>query len=822
MKNSEGANAAAQSPAHLSLTRSQVHLEWERLAKAVLSRCHCAATERRGLTLASSLEEARARLTETAEAMELHQAGEGLPLDDLRDVDPHLARLERRGVLDGPALSDLRVNLRAALWLREFISTRKDRLPALLGICSVDPTLADLDDALATAIGFDGNLHDHASPELRKLRHECTNLRARIVGRLEQFIDKHRELLSDSFYTVREGRYVVPVRSDAHDRVPGIVHATSDSGASLFVEPRAVVPQGNRLKMAEGEREREETRILSALSDQVAEHLASVRAAIESLALLDLRDAGARMALELEAAVPQLCPEGVASLRSARHPLLQLDGVDVVPNDLVLEAGHGVVISGPNAGGKTVLLKTLGLFALMARAGLPLPAKASSKLGFFDPILSDLGDEQSTQKNLSTFSAHVQSLATILSQARPGALVLLDEICGGTDPEEGAALACAVVDALCKAGATVLVTTHYEALKAFSLSSERLRNASVGFDIERMAPNFSLTMDVPGASSALRVAARFGIPSSVVEHAQRVLPQQAKDFELLAGKLNAHTRTAKEREEQLTRELAAAKAVRREHETRLARLKEQSRRKLTAEADRLMADLREARETLRVAKATLRDRAASAESLKSAQAALQAVATRAAIGGDLEAARVRPTTDQAVSGATLAEAHVDLAPGDAVYVPHLRSRGTVVEVDPKTRRFRIAAGPIKLWTESDKLKTVVDDSGPQGRANGPRGQPSPSDRQSESGSEPQELRTRDNTLKLKGMRVDDALPMMESFVDRMLMGPDKVGFVVHGHGTGSLRKAIRKHLEQVMTHVTRTRPGTPEEGGDAVTVFYLD
>jgi DNA mismatch repair protein MutS2 len=468
------------------LGTAQAHLEWERIEAAVMSRCRSEGGKRRGLSLAGTREEAAALLTQTREVMSLLAGGEAMPIDDLRDVESHLMRIEREGVVEAAALRDIRVTLSSAQQLRSFLSARRERTPALWAICTIDPTLSDLEGQLDDAIDPDGTLSDRASPELRRLRSEISGLRERIIGRLQEQIARYAAVLSDNYYTLREGRYVLPVRLDAHERVNGIVHGTSQSGSSVFVEPRAIVGHGNRLKMAEAELEREEWRILAALCERVREHIHAVYAAVDTLEKLDQRNAAARFGRDLTGVVPELDDGPRIELKRARHPVLALSETTVVPNDVALQSGEGIVISGPNAGGKTVLLKLLGLSALMARYGLPVLAEEGSRVGFFSSVLTDVGDAQSTTNNLSTFSAHVRNLASILAAAKRDTMVLLDEVATGTDPQEGGALACAVVDQLCKQGAALAVTTHYEPLKAHALHAPHLRTASVGFDVEKM------------------------------------------------------------------------------------------------------------------------------------------------------------------------------------------------------------------------------------------------------------------------------------------------------------------------------------------------
>ena len=324
---------------------------------------------------------------------------------------------------------------------------------------------------------------------------------------------------------------MLPIRSDAHLRVDGIVLGSSASGSTLFVEPRELTEVGNRLRVAEAEAAREEARVLLALSGEVKAAHDACESAFFACVAADLCSAGTRWADETQSVVLALQGDARLELRCARHPLLLLTGVDVVPNDIVLTSRQALIISGPNAGGKTVALKTAGLVAWMVRCGLPVPVREDSVVGWFDLVLCDIGDEQSIARSLSTFSAHIVNLCAILACATPSCLVLLDELAAGTDPEEGAALAAAVLEALTERGAAVGVTTHYERLKELATHNERFANASVGFDFEHMAPTFRLLLGVAGPSSALAVALRHGLPESVIERAKALLPTQALDRE---------------------------------------------------------------------------------------------------------------------------------------------------------------------------------------------------------------------------------------------------------------------------------------------------
>ena len=773
------------------------------------------------MLFAATHQDAVNALSQTREALRLLTDGAALPIGDLRDITGSLDRLERAGGLDAPALADIRLTLQQARELRRFLGQRREATRALWQATSFDPSLDELEEQLGRVVELDGTLRDDASAELKRLRNEINALRERIMGRLQDVIDKHSDLLSDNYYTLRDGRYVLPVRRDAHDRLPGIVHGESSSGASIFVEPRGVIEHGNRLKLAEAERAREELRILAAASELVRERVPQLRAAEYSLQLLDVRHAAALLGQAYEGHVPELTDRASIALRKARHPALVLAGQSitaavagpaaqaprlptsaVVPNDMAIEAGRGLVISGPNAGGKTVVLKTLGLCALMVRAGLPLPAAEGSSIGFFGSVLTELGDEQSTATNLSTFSAHISHVAEMLARADARSLVLLDELATGTDPGEGGALACALLDAFCTRGAGVVVTTHYEALKAFAEHDPRLRSASVGLDAERLTPTFVLLLDVPGASSALHVAARFGLPADVIAHAERLLPEQAREFEQLARSLSEAVGRARAQSEALESELRRAEAKRREYDVLLEQAREGGKRKLARESEQLLAELRQARSELDQARSELKRNERKPEQLAAVQSRLNEAASKIAPGSEVANALRSELPAAAAAPAP------SLQVGSKVYVPRLRAEGVVVEASQKSKLL-IAVGAMKLWIDSKDLRAPV------------AGAPELSaPTRAHTSDDEHSMRLPENTVDLRGLRADDALAMLDSFIDRLYSGSGRVGYVLHGHGTGALRAAVREHLKQVK-FVRDSRPADEADGGDALTVFYL-
>ncbi len=791
-------------------TRSD--LEWDRLLAALGARCVSEMGRRLAheLPFAVTRGEAKRLLEEAREAFDLLAAGEPLPVVELGEVASAIGRVGAAGVLSPVEIREISKALEAARVLRRFLGSRRSRLPALHESCATDPTLDTLAEELAGAFDADGTLSDRASPRLRELRGEFGVARQRMLSRLEDLMGKYEGILQDRYVTEREGRYVIPVRSDAHERFPGIVHSTSASGATLFVEPRAVIPMGNRLKVLEMEVQREEIAVYTQLSTRIGDQLPSVAAAVQALARADVRAATARLAEDLHLVFPQVSDRAELTLKAARHPLLLLDTADaqgvvkideIVPSDLSISARRAMVVSGPNAGGKTVALKAMGLSALMLRAGLPVPCGHQSVLGIFEVVLTDVGDDQSLTKSLSTFSAHVRNLSRILDDTHDGALVLLDELAGGTDPREGEALAAGMLDSLTARGGAVVVTTHYEGLKALALADDRFENASMGFDIGEMSPTFKMAQGVPGSSSALAVARRFGLPGTVIERAERFLSREDIQFESVVRKLN---------DERAALELARGNAERRENEAaetlkkldeELRNARDRERRTISQESEALLGQVRRAREELREVQKTLRAKKPDQQAVREAEKTLDRLAARVAIGGDLEPAAQRGEHGEPV---------LSVKKGMRVWVPRLRAEADVIEV--MGSEVRVQAGAMKLVLASSELRLTRDESEPKRKAaSGAKGDP---------GGVEVAIQTTDNTCDLRGLRADDAVSLTITFLDRSINAERRVCFLVHGHGTGALKDVVRRELKE-SPYVRYFRPGTPSEGGDGVTIAWL-
>ncbi len=801
--------------------KTEADLELGRIREAIADRTVSEAGRAlaRGLGFFARRHLIEIALAEVRETVFLEERGEPLPRQAIPVLDEAIARARIGSVLTNEQLRAVVKALEAARDLRKFLRSRSTELPALARACDTDPTLDKLALELGRCFESDGSLSDVASPRLAELRAERRASRERIVRRLDELIGHYKDLLQDGYWTERDGRYVLPIRADAHERFPGIVHGTSAGGSTLFVEPRVIVPMGNRHKVLDALVTREEDVVYTFLSAQIAESVEAVSEALDALAHADLRAASGRLAFDLGLSFPDLTsssstaedgrPRVRASLRRAKHPLLQLDGVDVVPSDIEVTEGHALVVSGPNAGGKTVALKTLGLAALMVRAGLPIPAAPGSTIALFDEVLTDVGDDQSLSKNLSTFSAHIRNLASILEHTRSGSLVLLDELASGTDPREGEALATAVLDALITRGGAVACTTHYEGLKLLALTDERFANASVGFDLETMSPTFRLALGVPGASSALAVAKRFGIPTSVIERAQQALSQETITLSQMVDKLTAERHALEARQEAVERERASLDDERRSLEEERARLQRREDGTLGRETEALLGGVKRAREELRAAQARLRTQKLDAKDLALAEKEIDRAAAQVSIGSPLEARRTGTKDDRASVAAG------DLFVGMKVFVPRLRTDAEVLEILPNGA-LRVAAGPLKLLTSVGDIRRAA---GGEGREKSKK--PPARAIDYDAAADPDvPMQTSDNTVDLRGLRSHEVIAIAEQFLDRCVGAGKRVAFLIHGHGSGALRQMLRDAL-RTSPYVMRSRPGEQREGGDGVTVVWL-
>jgi DNA mismatch repair protein MutS2 len=795
-------------------------LEWPQIAARLAAhartprvRARLAAPDGAAGLFEPEAEGARARLAETREARRLLAADTALPAGDLADPAEALGRASRGGVLAPRALLDLRGVLLALDAARRLLASRADEAPRLADIASTLGDHRELAHAIDRALDPEGRVRDEASPALAEARREARRLAAMVEARLAALLRDPvlRERLSDAYFTVRNDRYVLPVRADAQGSVPGIVHDASRSGTTLFIEPEALVEPNNRHKQAELAVEQETLRVLRALGERAAAHAAAIEADIGTLGRLDLAFARARLALEMDACEPEVGSEGVLRLPGLRHPAIP--PAEVVANDLALGEGWRVlVLSGPNAGGKTVAMKAVALAALLARAGLFVPAAAGARVDLFDEVLADIGDEQDIREHLSTFSAHMANLARIVREASAGSLVVLDEIGIGTDPGEGAALAQAILEGLADAGARVVATTHFNLLKEMAEVDPRFANASVELDPETLAPTFRLRMGLPGSSSATAVAARMGMPGAVLDRANELLDHEDRRLDRMLSELAA-SRAALEREQREAARLRAeSQAARSEYRERVERLRARRDELYRAMRHDLDRAFREAhgrvaeviRELQRAG--TARDAARARErllALESEARSAAATAAEAVVAGEATAPEPAPPASP-----------VDwrfAAAGDAVV---LRDGATATLLALPDRRGRVA-----VQVGSARVLVAAE------RVAGLRSAPRPASPRVAFQTEARRagadlVAGGTGHCDLRGLRADEALDRLAAEIDRALAAGRARLEIVHGIGTGVLRRAVREHLA-ASPFVTRAADAPADRGGDGVTIAEL-
>jgi DNA mismatch repair protein MutS2 len=792
--------------------RTLAQLDWPEVTARLAA--HAATPAGHAACAAGELFEAtaagvRERLAETGEARALLDAGEPPPLGGVADVEATLRRLAAGGVLAARELLDLGRTLGALHAAARFLRRRREPAPRLAALADAIEEQPELEASIAHCLDDEGAVRDAASPALADARARSRAHSAELKRRLEDYLHDPDLVacLSDAFVTVRNDRWVLPVRADARGRVRGIVHDASGSGTTLFVEPEAVVELNNRLKQAELDAEREILRVLRGLSEEAARALPALRAGLAALCAIDLAVARGRLSREWQAVAPQVGDAGVFVLPQLRHPLL--DPNAVVPNDLRLGEGFSVlVLSGPNAGGKTVAMKALALAVLCVRAGLHVAAAPGARADLVDALLADIGDEQNLRESLSTFSAHVANLARIVDSASPRSLVVLDEIGAGTDPGEGAALAQAVLEALADAGARVVATTHYNLLKEMAEVDARFENASVEFDAETLAPTYRLRMGAAGASSATAVAARMGLRGDVLERANSLLEREDRRLDRMLAELSA-SRAALERERSEAQRLRAeGEEARERYRAKLERLQERRDELFHSMREDLDRSFREAHAEvaavirgLQRGDATARDAARARERLLGVDARRRE-AEAAAAPVPAPAEEVGPAIDWRAA-----------RPGDAVRIRG-GGAGVLAALPDRRGRAAVTVGGARLLVAADRLHSAAS-AGPPAHA-----RLEPRVRVEAAGpTEPAELGGTER-CDLHGLRVEEALERLVQVLDRAARrGCDRV-VIVHGRGTGALRDAVRGFLRE-SPYVERFAAAEPVEGGDGATVALL-
>lgn len=778
-------------------------LEFSAILERLASRCASSLGREAAVDLRPSavLEDAARGQRETAEARALAESAGGLPVQGMRDIRDPVHRAAIGGVLAVKDLLAVRDTVAVARTIKGFVAARRKEVPALAERVEMLIVFPDLEEAIGEAIGPDGEILDGASPDLARIRRDRRTAEGRLRDRLDELLRAPAltRMLREPLITIRGERYTVPVRSEFRNQFPGVAHDQSSSGVTVFMEPLAVVPLGNRVReLASAERD-EVARILGALSAAVGASADDLVATLEVLAAVDLLAAKARLSIEIGGAAPRLNASGVVDLRRARHPLLP---GDAVPIDVRLGGEfRTLIVTGPNTGGKTVTLKTIGLLTLMAQAGLHIPAAAESEVAVFPQIYADIGDEQSIEQSLSTFSSHLGAIVEILHALAadpPGAaraLVLLDEVGAGTDPTEGVALARALIEALHDLGVCLVVTTHYNELKALPYSHPGMENASVEFDEATLRPTFRLLTGTPGRSNAFAIAERLGLAPGIVAQARRAVSRRDADLTSVFQSVEAERAALLREREALARDRAALERLRAEVEEAARRLEAERRQFFERAQAEVTALVRRGRQELEALLADLRTRP-SQDAVQRARLHLREL-TKAA---DTYAEQGHPSP--------AGPPPEDLRPGETVFVVSLNQRGTV-EAGPDSR------GEVELQIGTVKLRAPITDLRRLPAAEARTPLPPSSD-----GPGLEKALAVSATLDLRGFRVEDAVQELDKYLDDATLAGLTQATVIHGKGTGALRAAVREHLSR-HPEVVAFRLGGESEGGSGATIVEL-
>lgn len=752
----------------------------------------------------SSVSEVEEELQRVEEMRTIQRESSGFPAGGVVDLEPILLRIRAEGSrLDGEELWGIVLNLRVHLQVRKVIDRLRSQIPLLYRLSSSLTPLPQLEEVLVRAINPDGTIRESASPQLARIRHHIAEVEETIRQRIAGIVSKWSRvgILREPTFTIREGRYVLPVRSDAMGKVKGIIHDRSATGGTLFVEPAALIELGNELRTLQLAERDEVERILREMTARVREHLPTLEENHRVMGELDLRWAKASLAERLEAVKPIVQEKIPLRLVGCRHPLLVLNsGRPVVPLDLELgEQYSTLVISGPNAGGKTVALKTVGLMSLMALSGIPIPGKPGCQIPFLRKIIADVGDQQSLLNDLSTFTARIQRMREIISQADNESLVLIDEIGAGTDPHEGSALSIAFLEELTQKGILTIVTTHQSNLKAFAQSTPRCANGSMAFDPVSLQPTFQFLPHIPGSSFALDIARRHGLPERLVNRARELMGENATRWEDLTLSLSQQIARYQQSEAELARLKERLEREQHELEERLSRLRLQEktyRREMEAELKSL---LKEARSIIEQTVREIREENASRESILKAQDKLRHLSHTVSQKSNIPLIEVPPPTPLQPPFQPLPER--DPSVGDWVSVDE-GVVGQVKAMTAKGDRVLVAVGSVQMWVRRERVKVVEP--------------PQASIRPSRIVELPQVP----FQLDVRGLDPPEAINRVDRYLsDSYAAGRSQVG-IIHGKGRGVLARHIHQFLRS-HSLVSRFRFGEYGEGEYGVTLVEL-
>ena len=776
----------------------------------------------RALEPTDSYDLALARLAETSEARRLFSTNDNIGIGGAHDIRAAADLAARGGVLDPQQLLDVKSTLISSRELKKSLDRKTDEYPRLAQLAAGLPESHGIVDSISRVLSDRGEVLDSASPKLGTLRREIKIAHDRLMSRLQRYLTDSANKLQEPIITQRDGRYVIPLRAEFKGQIKAIVHDQSSSGATLFVEPLPIVELNNKVRELQLQERDEERRILYELSAQIGEHRDEITYGVENLAMLDLVFAKAKYAEELKASAPVLHKiesrrtkaDGTSQpanrtpsilLTRARHPLL--DPQTVVPIDVDPQPGtRAIVITGPNTGGKTVSLKTVGLLVLMAQSGMHIPAQSGSQLPCFHAVYADIGDEQSIEQSLSTFSGHITNIIRILKEIDQRSLVIFDELGAGTDPQEGAALARAILNFLLETGCTTLVATHYPELKTFAHSTEGVVNASLEFDIKTLRPTYHLTIGLPGRSNALLIAQRLGLPQPIIESAKgEINPDDLRADKLLDDIRKERNRTSRERQK-LEKARDRLEAQTKELEKRLEKIEDERREvlaKARAEGELEVAILRRNIDSL---KSQLKKAKQPLDAIKTIEERVEQVEQK------IEAPVERRSTMNHVPSSSIVSRPLSL--GERVTVSTLNTEGLITALGESDAEVQIGSLRVRARL-ADLIRKGREEESPEEKK-----EMKPPVAEGSGRAALSTTKSPGIELNLRGKLVEEGLEELDRYLERAYSSGLLFVRIVHGKGTGRLREAVRSALKS-SPYVASYEEPKDSEGGAGVTVAKM-
>lgn len=746
----------------------------------------------------NNLEDVKQRLQATDEAFLVDRLKGNAPFGGIRDIRASLHRARIGGILNAAELLDTANTIGGGRRLKQFLLAvhNANPIPSLAELCEQVADLRSLEQEIKACIDEQAEVMDSASAELNRIRKELKTGESRAREKLEQIIrtPSIQKMLQESLVTMRNDRYVIPVKQEYRGSFGGIIHDQSASGATLFIEPESVVILNNRLRELKMKEEKEIEKILRMLTEKVAESVDELLVHVEALTEIDFIFAKAGLAREMKASMPLMNDRGFIKLKKGRHPLIS---GHAVPLDVELGNQYStIIVTGPNTGGKTVSLKSIGLLSLMAMSGLFVPAEEGSQLCVFDAIYADIGDEQSIEQNLSTFSSHMTNIIDILRDMTPKSLVLLDELGAGTDPAEGSALAIAILEHIHRMGCRVVATTHYSELKAYAFDRKGIINASMEFDIQTLSPTYRLLVGVPGRSNAFAIAGRLGLSLGIIESARGQVGEEDQRVESMIATLEENRLTAeteRQNAEQLRREMETMKQELQEQQAKFQQQRDKVMEKAEKEArEAVLKARREAEEIIADLRKMALEESASIKEHKLIEVRRRLEESVPALRDKHQQNRSKAKADK-------------VKPGDEVGVISLGKKGHVVEESSETEVV-VQLGIMKMKVKKTDLELVGSAAGAKKAV------------QQQAASL---KRTRDENIRteldLRGNNLEDAILEVDRFLDEAFLSNLGQVYIIHGKGTGVLRSGIQEYLRK-HRNVKQYRFGNFGEGGNGVTV----